>query len=88
MWYEMFLGKLLHEFSLVLGFSSFSASVLLQCISKGSYKKRKKTGLTIYGQRVPRRIWRNGEEVRRFSPLPSTPSILTAMLHAVLGAWL
>ena len=52
-------------------------------------KERKRVNrLTIYGQRVPRRIWRNGEEVRRFSPLPSTPSILTAMLHAVLGAWL
>ena len=45
--------------------------------------KKKKTGFTIYGQRVLRRIWRNVEEVRRCSPLPSTPSILTAMLHAV-----
>lgn len=78
----MFLGKFLHELCLVLGFSRYQPQCFYYVYKKGSYK-REKTGSTLYGQRVARRIWRNVEEVRRFSPLPSTPSILTAMFHAV-----
>lgn len=79
----MFLGKFLHEFCLVLGFSRFQPQCFYNVYRKGSSKKEKETGFTIYGQRAQRRIWRNVEEVRRCSPLPSTPSILNAMLHAV-----
>ena len=83
MWYEMFLGKFLHEFCLVLGFSRFQPQCFYNVYKKGSYKKEKKKGFHNYRQRAPRRLWRNIEEVRRRSPLPSTPSILTAMLHGV-----
>ena len=42
----MFLGKFLHEFCLVLGFSRFQPQCFYNVYKKGSYKKEKKKGVS------------------------------------------
>lgn len=79
----MFLGKFLRKLCLFFSFSRFLPQCFYNVYKKGSYKKETKTGFMIYGQRAPRSICRNVEEVRRYPSLTSTSSILTAMLHVV-----
>ena len=61
----MFLGKFLHEFCLVLGFSSFSASICFYNVyKKGSYKKKERKRVSQFTDRGYRDVL--GEMLKKY----------------------